>query len=1083
MNNKIIILLAALFIGFSTALAQVTVSGVVVDESDFALPGASVIVKGEKGGVATDIDGKFTLSVPDENSVIVISFIGYTEQEIKVGDRRQFNIKMEPATQMMDEVVIVGFGTQKKVNATGAVKTIDNKVLESRPISNAVQGLQGAVAGLNITNDQGGGLGQEMQINIRGVGSIGEGSSSAPLVLIDGMEGDLSSINPNDIENISVLKDAAAASIYGSRAPFGVILVTTKSGERGLRINYTGNVRFQQPISVPDMVDSYTYALMVNDAFVNAGGSPVFGQSLLNKILAFQRGELAYGTEPSQNGDAWQGGDNSFANTDWYDVFLKDVSVSHEHNLSVSGGGDKITYYFSGNYLGQTGLFNYSDESFKRLAINGKVGVKFNDYVSFNWSSRLVSTDNEKPSVMNANFFHNIGRRHPTMPVTLPNGEYYSESMINNLQDGGRQGDRNLLLYNQANLTVEPIKGWKIYVDLNSRIENKTGDQNFNKLAQVMPDGRSEYYKVINGVNPRFETNANGTFRIQPGPGEATYMRYKGHVNYFQSNIYSDFEKTFNEKHYFKALLGMQTEYYYNETIRMATKDVLLEDVPFINPTSSSVLVAEDKGEWANLGIFGRVNYTFDNRYMLEVNLRYDGASRFPNDQRWAFFPSVSAGWNVANEKFFTPIRDAIKLEYFKLRGSYGQLGNQNTTSFYPYYQQMAATLGTVVLGGVQGSVLPVFDPYSASLTWETIENAGAGVDIGMFSNRLNASFDWYQRTTKDMIGPALALAAVYGADAPRTNNAELRTRGWEVEVSWRDRIGSDWSYGISASLSDYKSVVTKYQSPTGALIGPNGTEAYYQGKEIGEIWGYRVKGIAKSDIEMQQHLAQADQTSLGSKWGGGDLMYIDVNGDGKVDNGAGTISDHGDWEKIGNSTPRFAYSFTLEGQWKFIDIRAYFQGIGKRDIFFSEWDSKEGRLVGAQTFFGFKAEYQRSLYTDHLDYFRYAGSPLGANMDDPYFGRLRYDHNNTHVSDRFLQDASYLRLKNLQIGFTLPKTTKLSKYIDHARLYVSGENLFTITNLMIFDPEAVGKATDEYGAGKVYPQYRTWSVGLELTF
>ena len=355
-------IIASLLVSVS-AVAQITVSGTVVDESDFGLPGASVIVKGEKGGVATDLDGKFTLTVPNENSVIVISFIGYNEQEIKVGDQRQLNIKMEPATQMMDEVVIVGFGTQKKVNATGAVKTIDNKALESRPISNAVQGLQGVVAGLNITNDQGGGLGQEMQINIRGVGSIGEGSNSAPLVLIDGMEGDLSSINPNDIENISVLKDAAAASIYGSRAPFGVILVTTKSGERGLRINYTGNVRMQQPISVPKPVDSYTYALMVNDAFINRGGTAQFGAAQLDKILRYQRGELPYGIEPNLNGDDWAFGQQSYGNTDWYDTFLKDVAVSHEHNVSVSGGGDKVTYYFSGNYLGQTGLFNYADEN------------------------------------------------------------------------------------------------------------------------------------------------------------------------------------------------------------------------------------------------------------------------------------------------------------------------------------------------------------------------------------------------------------------------------------------------------------------------------------------------------------------------------------------------------------------------------------------------------------------------------------------------------------------------------------------------------------------------------------------------
>ncbi len=1065
--NKIIILLASLFMGLSTVMAQITVSGTVVDESDSPLPGASIVVKGEKGGVATDIDGKFTLKVPGENSVLVISFIGYDVQEIKVADKRRFDVKMTSATQMIDEVVIVGFGTQKKVNATGAVKTIDNKSLESRPISNALQGLQGVVAGLNITNDQGGGLGQEMEINIRGVGSIGEGSDSSPLVLIDGMEGDLSTINPNDIESISVLKDAAAASIYGSRAPFGVILVTTKSGERGLRVNYTGNVRLSQPISVPEPVDSYTYALMVNDAFVNTGSTAQFSETQLNKILAYQRGELQYGIEAVDGSDDWTWGQRSFGNTNWYDVFLKDFTTSHEHNLSVSGGSDKVTYYFSGNYMGQTGLYNYADEYYKRLALSGKVGVRFNDYVTFNWTSRLVSTDNDKPSSLNSLFFHNLGRRSPLMPVYMPDGSYNKESMIPSFLEGGRQGDRNLQLYNQANLTVEPIKGWKIYVDLNSRIENKTGDQNFAALTYLTPAGETVYYSPLEGVASRFEINSNGTFRIQPGDGESTYQRYKGHVNYFQSNVYSDFEHTFKDKHYFKVLVGMQTEYYYNETLRMATKDILLDDVPFINSTSDDILVSETKGEWANLGFFGRLNYTYDNRYMVEVNLRYDGASRFPSNQRWGFFPSVSAGWNIANEKFFEPVRNGIKLEYLKLRGSYGQLGNQNTTSFYPYYQQMTASQGTVVLGGAQANVLPVFDPYSSSLTWETIENAGVGIDIGMFSNRFNTSFDWYQRTTKDMVGPAQSLSAVYGADAPLTNNAELRTRGWEFEVSWRDRIGANFSYGISASLSDYQSVVTKYYSATGSLSG------YYEGKVLGDIWGYRVLGIAKSDKEMQEHLAVAEQSSIGSNWGGGDLMYMDLNGDGSVNNGAYTIDNHGDLEVIGNSTPRYAYSFTLEAQWKFIDLRAYFQGIGKRDFFFEN----------SATFFGIVAPYQRSFYTDHLDYFRYAGSELGANYENPYYGRLRTDTNNSQVCDRFLQNASYLRLKNLQIGFTLPKTVKLSKYIDHARLYVSGENLLTFTKLRIYDPESIGSTSDDYGAGKTYPQYRTWSVGVELTF
>ena len=1075
MNKRFIfILLGCMFSFLSvTAYAQeITIKGVVLDETELGLPGANIIVKGGKVGTATDLDGNFSLTVPSSNSVIVVSYIGYESQEIKVGDKREFRIQMSNNTQLIDEVVIVGFGTQKKINATGAVKTIDNTVLEARPVSNAVQGLQGAVAGLNITNDQGGALGQEMNINIRGIGSIGEGSSSSPLVLIDGMEGDLSSLNPNDIENISVLKDAAAASIYGSRAPFGVILVTTKSGERGLRVNYTGNLRISQPISVPESVDSYEYALMVNDAFINSGGSAQFSDTQLKKILAYQRGEIPYGIEQAEGQNDWAWGQRSFANTDWYDVYLKNFTTSQEHNFSVSGGGDKVTYYVSANYLGQTGLFNFADETYSRLALNGKVGIKFNDYVSFNWSTRLITTDNNKPSAMDNLFFHNLGRRSPLMPVTMPNGEYNKESLIPSISEGGRIEDKNQLLYNQASLVVEPIKGWKIYADINSRLESPSYSRHFSKLQYTLPDGSTQYFPVLEGVADKTEIRENGTFNRQPPAGTSYYERAKGSVNYLQTNFYTDYEKTFNDVHYFKALLGAQTEYFFNETVRVGSDNVLLDDKPFINSVSDNIMISEHKGEWANMGFFGRVNYAYDDRYMAEINLRYDGASRFPSNQRWGVFPSFSLGWNVAREKFFSKLYDA-GFEYFKLRGSYGRLGNQNTTSFYQFYQRMEAQPGNVVIGGSQASVLPMYSPYSTSLTWEKIENAGVGVDWGFLNNRLTGSFDWYQRRTLDMVGPAKALSAVYGGNAPKTNNAELRTRGWELEVSWRDRIGADFSYGISASLSDYKSVVTKYDSPDGKLEGTNGAEAYYQGKVLGDIWGYRVEGIAKSDKEMNDYLAHVNQSAIGSNWGGGDVMYSDLDKSGSIDPGSGTITDHGDMTIIGNATPRFAYSFTLEASYKFIDFRAFFQGIGKRDVFFKN----------SATFFGIVSPYQRSFSKDHLDYFRFAGSPLGANMDDPYYGRLRTDQNNIQVSDRYLQDASYLRLKNVQIGFNLPENTKLAKYVEKARLYVSGENLFTFTNLRIYDPEALGASTDPYGPGKTYPMYRVWSVGLELTF
>lgn len=1050
----------------NTAIAQITVTGTVLDDLNEGLPGASISIKGTNTGTITDLDGKFSIQAPNAKSVLVISFVGYKTQEITVGDKRNIKISMKDDSKVMDEVVVVGYANQKKVNLTGAVASLDDKALKSRPISNAVQGLQGAVPGLNISNDNGGALGQSMDINIRGVGTIDEGSSSAPLILIDGMEGELSSINPNDIENISVLKDAAAASIYGSRAPFGVILITTKSGERGTQLSYTGNVRISQPIAVPNPVDSYTYALMINDAYRNSGGSDQFSASALSKILKYQRGELPYGIEQAEGQNDWAWNQRSFGNTNWYDTYLKKATVSQEHNVSLSGGGDKIIYYFSANYLGQNGLFNYADEKYDRLTINGKVNVKITDHINLNWNTRLVATENDKPTAMNDLFFHNLGRRSPLSPVYMPNGEYNQESLIPAMKDGGRQNDKNQLIYNQAQFTYEPIKNWKLYLDVGSRIEAPRYTRQFNKMTYTLPDGTKKDLAVLEGVADKSSVDpTTGSFRRQPPAGTNYYEKANGRVNFFTTNVRTDYELKRND-HYFKVLVGMQTEYYYDETTRVSSDDILLDETPFFSSSGTNVMLSDKKGEWATVGIFGRLNYSYADRYMVEVNLRGDGASRFPSDQRWAIFPSFSAGWNIAQEPFWTPLAEK-GFDMFKIRASYGKLGNQNTTSFYPYFQKMYTDLGTVVLGDEQAMLLYAPEPYSTKLTWEKIENAGVGVDISAFSNRLSASFDWYQRTTKDMVGPSKALPSIFGAEAPKTNNAELRTRGWEFQISWRDRVNKDFSYGITGTLSDYESIITKYDSPDGNL------DKYYSGKKLGDIWGYEVEGIAKSDAEMDAWLAKQSQSSLGTNWGGGDFMYRDLDHSGSVDNGGNSVTDHGDLKVIGNGTPRFAFGLTLDAKWKFIDIRAFFQGIGKRDVFFQ----------GSATFFGIASEWQRSLYTDHLDYFRYAGSELGANYENPYYARLRTDGNNRQVCDYYLQNAAYVRLKNLQIGFSLPENTKLSRIFKKARLYVSGENLFTITGLRIYDPEAIGSSISEYGPGKTYPMYRVWSAGLELTF
>ena len=1062
--KNILIAFVAMLSFYTTSFAQgLHITGKVLDSKKETIIGASVIVKGTTMGTVTDMNGNFSLNVTDKNATLKVSYMGMETKEVNLGNTTTgIVITLLDDTKILNEVVIVGFGTQKKINATGSVKTIDNKSLESRPISSAVQGLQGVVAGLNISNDNGGGLGQSMNINIRGLGTIGEGSKSSPLVLIDGIEGDLSLINPNDIENVSVLKDAAAASIYGSRAPFGVILVTTKNGtSESTEIAYTGNVRLSSPIAVPKMVDSYSYALMVNDAYINAGGNPPFGTSQINKILKYQRGELPYGIEKAEGVNDWAWGQRSFGNTDWYAEHLKALTYSQEHNLSLKGGSKKSTYFISTNYLGQNGLFTYADEKFERFTISAKLNFNITNNLKLNWSSRLINTDNDKPSALNSLFFHNLGRRSPLMPVYMPNGEYNRESLIPALLNGGRLINKVQQFYNQAQFTYEPIKNWKLYADLGSRIEKPTESTQYKKLSASAPDGSPVPFAVLEGIADKSIVNVDGTFTRQPPAGVNYYEQANGNVNYFNTNFRTDYEIKSNS-HYFKALIGVQTEYYFTEMTRVASDNIILDDTPFLSSgAGTNPMMSNKKGEWANLGVFSRLNYSYADRYMLELNLRGDAASRFPSNQRWGVFPAVSLGWNIAQEKFWESL-NYKGFETFKLRGSYGVLGNQNTSSFYPYFQYMSPGIGGSVIGNTQTTILPGPAPFATSLTWEKIENTGVGVDLGFLKNRLNITFDWYQRITKDMVGPAKALPNVYGANPPKTNNAELQTQGWEFEFTWRDRINKNLSYNVSATLSDYQSVVTKYDSPDGALNG------YFKDKKLGDIWGYSVQGIAQNDKQMSEWLSHASQSALGKNWGGGDLMYKDIDNSGSVNAGGNSTYNPGDLSVIGNGTPRYAFGVNVGLVWKFIDFSMFFQGIGKRDVFFNN----------SATFFGFAGEWQRSLFVNHLDYFRYAGDPLGANQN-AYYARLRTDQNNIQVSDYYMQNASYIRLKNMQIGFTLPNKGSLAKVIKKARFYVSGENLLTFTKLRIYDPEAIGNSISEYGPGKTYPMYRVFSAGL----
>lgn len=1074
MNRKFRFVSLMLFLGFissgmaysvpryavseSNAVQQGTVcKGVVKDATGETVIGATVVVKGTTNGTVTGIDGDFQLSNVERGAVIQISFIGYQTVEV-TWQGTPLQVTLKDDTQALDEVVVVGYGTQKKVNVTGAVGMVDSKVLAARPVTNVSQALQGTVPGLNFTvGSEGGALDGSMSFNIRGIGTIGDGSGSSPLVLIDGIEGSLNSLNPNDVESVSVLKDAASASIYGARAAFGVILVQTKKGKAGkARVNYGVNVRFSDAVSVPEMMDSYTFARYFNRAAENVGAAAVFSADALQRIQDYQAGKLTTVCTINENTGRWNNYGGANANTDWFKEFYDDWVPSQEHNVSISGGSEKIQYTLSGSFLDQNGLLRHGDDNLQRYTVNSNITANVTDWFKVSYSTKWTRENFERPSYLTGLFFHNIARRWPTCPAYDPNGYPMDGMEILQLEDGGKQRNEKDLNTQQLQLIFEPIKNWTIH------LEGALRTNNTRQHWEVLPI----YAHDVAG-NP-YAVSWDGGGSYAAGASRVNEYSYK--ENYYSTNIYTDYFKQFDSGHYFKVMVGFNSELYKTANLTGQKNTLISNSVPTLNTATESPTTSGGYAHNGVAGFFGRINYSYKDRYMVEVNGRYDGSSRFIGDKRWGFFPSFSLGWNIAREDFFAGIAEKARIDMLKLRGSWGQLGNTNTNdAWYPFYQTMPQGSNyNWLVNGVRPNYASLPGIVSSLKTWETIETWDIGLDWAFFNNRLTGSFDYFVRWTYDMIGPAPELPSILGATPPKINNADMKSYGFEFELGWRDQIG-DFSYGAKFTLADDQQKITSYPNENLKL-----SEAYYPGMMLGEIWGYETVGIAQTQEEMDAHLAKVDQSSLGSKWGAGDIMYADLDGNGVISNADNTRDNPGDRKIIGNKTPRFKYGVTLDAAWKGIDFRIFFQGVAKRDY----W-------MNGPYFWGANGtgEWQAAGFVEHWDFWRPEGDPLGANTDAYYPRVLKNDSRNMKVQSRYLQNAAYCRIKNLQVGYTLPKAWTDKAGMSSVRVYISGDNLFTFSHMSkIFDPEAL-ESTYDANNGKLYPLQRTISVGLNVNF
>lgn len=1085
-----------------------SLKGKVVDQMGEGLIGASIMVKGTTKGFITDLDGGYEITGVDFPATLIVSYIGLQDKEIEVSGNEPapYVIVLNQST-VLDEVVVVGYGIQKRVNVTGAVSVIDGKDLQNRPVTNAANAIQGADPSLLMTFGSGSIESKNYSITIRGNATIGSGDVTA-LVIVDGIEGSLTQVNPNDIESISVLKDASACAIYGAKASAGVVLITTKSGAEGkAKVNYTGRVSVSQNTTSTDfMTSGYDYVTFTNEFARNFYGYNTWGYTDEQMQMLYERRN-----DKTENPSRpWVIPDNSgkytylyLGNFDWYGFLFKRNRPETEHNLSIKGGTDKVKYFVSGRYLYREGFFNAGSEDFYNgVNFRAKVDAKV-----AKWLDLSTNVSFEHTAYDYGGFWEQDGSE-----------GYMSQGILYNLTQNvsptyvpfNPDGTLNAVPGYMADATSPLFSGR--YGPMVAKTNTNSRQNNYitvsNRLTFKIADGlkfvtdytyrrRDRSYKYRSVQTPNSYDNVNRRLYVsssKDADGNTVYGNpgyfYNGSVydftreyrifqNTHEANAYLAFNRTFGD-HSVGVTAGANFVDSYQNTITIQQDGSMNSDMSYIDMAQGTISTAKETiTSYRTLGFFARANYDYKGRYLVELSGRYDGTSRFAKGSRWGFFPSASAGWRISEEPFFEPAKAYVN--NLKIRLSYGALGNQQVGNYYYIDTISTGSLSYTFDGTNKAQYASASAPKSSGLTWETQITKNLGIDAGFLKSRLNLSADFYIRDTKNMLASANTLPVVYGAAEPKENCADLRTMGYELSLSWRDGAmvaGKALNYGVSVSLGDYKTVITKYNNEQNLI------NTYYVGKTLGEIWGYRSGGLFQSDEEAAEYEASIDCSVVNKRVFGsaapynhlmsGDVKYLDLNDDKKIDAGKGTLENPGDREVIGNSLPRYIYSLKGDLNWYGVDFSIFFQGVGKINWMPSGYDGY---------FFG-PYSYQRPTFiASNIESISWSTAE-GADNSKAYFPRRRsrgLDSTGLVTSDRYLQNAAYLRLKNLTIGYTLPIR---SKAIEKARIYFSGENLFYLSPMKKYtktvDPEV---ATTDATYGTMYPYSKTFTMGIDITF
>ena len=1030
------------------------------------------------------MDGAFEVQVPAAGATLDFSYVGYLTEKVKVKPgQKNIVVYMQEDAIMLDEAVVVGYGTQKKVNLTGAVATVDSKSLEDRAAHSLTSMLQGSVPGLNVTTSSGV-PGSSPAINVRGVTSI---NSAGPLVLIDGAVGELDRVNPNDVESISVIKDASAAAVYGARAAFGVILVTTKSGaaqDGKATVRYSGRLGWEAPTTSTEYETTGYWSVYTVNKFWQAENGGLYCdytdydmQQLLARVNdKTENPDRPWVVEDVRNGRRqWV----YYGNYDWWHMLYNDNRPVQQHDISISGGNKDVKYLVSGAYDYQKGMLKEYPDIYRKYNLRSKIDLRINKWstltnnTSFYGSQYTFQGDGSVENTLAYSARHALA----CFPMKNPDGSWlYSTPYLNYKVANGRhiilgEGshrnvDRTTDFSNTTRLVITPIKALSLTADFTYRLyQTRNTSRSNNLYYREYPDAEMGVYATGAGAN-RLDESVNTR-------------------NYYSANAYANFDDTFNDVHHVSGVIGFNYE-----TMRLKNISAYGENLASTSLDDFNLVGQNDEGEvitgvdgsqseYALAGFFGRINYDYKGRYLFEASGRYDGTSRFAAGSRCGFFPSGSVGWRISEEPFFKPLSKYV--DNLKLRASFGSLGNQNVSSYYTYMRLITVSDFAGYSFG-EGSSMAKYStlsaPVSSDLTWETAQQWDFGFDLTMLKNRLNVTVDGYVRNTLNMLTDGIELPAVYGASVPDMNTADLQTKGYEISVSWRDQFqlaSRPVEYSLGFNVSNYKSYITKYDNKDKTFA-----KDYYEGMRLGEIWGFVTDGLFPTTEEAQAYASEVDLSYINNRvtggWQAGDLKFLDLNGNKKLDIGSNTVDDPGDRKILGNSLPSLSYGINASLRWFGVDVSAFFQGTGNHYWY------PTGQ---AMQFWGpFSYPYLTYLQKDFLK------DVWAEDNPDAYFTRpMAYSATSgplSLVNDRYLQNIRYMRFKNLTVGYTIPVNLTKKIGVDQLRVYFSGENLCYWSPLKkhtkYIDPEAAIDRDDAYN-NAYYPWQKTFMFGVDVTF